>query len=148
MGRTIKFEIRKDGKISNADKKIFTQINNKYNSENIKWSCENFWIDLDAGKYNKYPNTTRSGYIKTLGNEFNTALVYLALIELSEQIEDIEINVEDEGEFLICPVLLKNGKASPYTEPVIKNINLNAMRTLFYDDKYKEQCICPENMSE
>jgi hypothetical protein len=53
MGRTIEFEIRKDGKISTADKKIFTQLNNKYNSENIVWSCANFWIDVEATSYNK-----------------------------------------------------------------------------------------------
>jgi len=53
------------------------------------------------------------GFTKTQGNEFNSLLVYLALIEISLAIPKSTITIHDEGEFLLCNVTLRNGKAVP-----------------------------------
>ena len=43
------------------------------------------------------------GFTKTQGNEFNSLLVYIALIEISKAIPKAKLHLYDEGEFLFCP---------------------------------------------
>src|SRR4030067_1951908 len=50
-------------------------------------------------------------FTKTQGNELNSLLVYTALIEISKRVKDCEIKLGDEGRFLYCDVIIKDGKA-------------------------------------
>jgi hypothetical protein len=52
------------------------------------------------------------GFTKVGGNEWNAALVYAALIEISKRTPAL-IKLSDEGEFLRCDVLIRRGKARP-----------------------------------
>lgn len=62
------------------------------------------------------------GFTKTQGNEFNSLLVYSALIEVSEKIPSCEIELHDEGEFLFCDVIIKQGKVKPKVSEIKENI--------------------------
>ena len=52
------------------------------------------------------------GFTKVGGNEWNAALVYAALLEIS-RLTPAVIKLSDEGEFLLCNLLIKKGKARP-----------------------------------
>jgi hypothetical protein len=52
------------------------------------------------------------GFTKVGGNEYNALLVYAALIEISKRTPAV-ISLHDEGEFLLCDVLIRRGKARP-----------------------------------
>lgn len=59
------------------------------------------------------------GFTKVGGNEWNAALVYAALLEISRRTPAV-IRLADEGEFLLCPVLIKGGKARPDREASLR----------------------------
>ena len=61
------------------------------------------------------------GFTKTQGNEYNSLLVYTALLELSKRLTDTTIHLYDEGEFLVCPLFIKNGLVKPDFEEVNEN---------------------------
>jgi len=63
--------------------------------------------------YNSNPRKESHGFCKVQGNEYNSLLVLLALVEISEAIPKADIRVNDEGEFLLCEIKLRNGKACP-----------------------------------
>lgn len=58
-----------------------------------------------------------SGFCKVGGNEFNASLVYAALLMISSRTSSL-ISLSDEGEFLLVPVLIRGGKAKPWTDRV------------------------------
>jgi hypothetical protein len=71
------------------------------------------------------------GFTKTQGNEFNSLLVYKALIEISKKIPKATIEVSDEGEFLLCPLKIKNGLVLPQIEDLLDSIRHYSMSMLF-----------------
>jgi hypothetical protein len=84
-------------------------LNQEMNASDIKWTCENFWTKLDhITEEDKAFNFT-----KTAGNEWNTHLCVQGIIKLSRIIPEHLIEVCDEGEYLHCPLLIKNGQAKP-----------------------------------
>jgi len=62
------------------------------------------------------------GFTKTQGNEYNSLLVYTALIEVSKRLPDTIVHLSDEGEFLICPVYIANGLVKPDIDDLKKDI--------------------------
>lgn len=80
--------------------------------------------------HNSNPKSEAHGFCKVQGNEFNSLLIYRALIEISKAIPNATINVRDEGEFLLCEVKLQNGKALPDLEKVREGIHWRAAITL------------------
>jgi len=53
-----------------------------------------------------------SGFTKVRDYEEDAALVVKFLIEISTIAPDLDIKVSDEGDYLKCPVVLRNGKMS------------------------------------
>jgi len=70
------------------------------------------------------------GFVKVQGNEFNASLVIMALADISMKLKNVEIEVSDEGEFLICPLKIRNGKAMPLIEDLIDDIKYWSMKML------------------
>jgi len=62
------------------------------------------------------------GFTKIQGNEFNSLLVFKALIEISKRVPTAIIEVYDEGEFLLCPLKLKKGKVLPMVKDLVDGI--------------------------
>jgi hypothetical protein len=52
------------------------------------------------------------GFTKVGGNEWNALLVYSALLKITELTPAL-IKLSDEGEFLLCDVLIRKGKVRP-----------------------------------
>ena len=50
------------------------------------------------------------GFCKTGSNEYNSMLVFLALVEISVRIPRAEICLSDEGEFLLGDLIIQDGK--------------------------------------
>jgi hypothetical protein len=69
-------------------------------------------------------------FVKVQGNEFNAMLVFLACKELSLLVPKMEIDIEDEGEFLLCPIRMCNGKAVPLLERVKENLEYMALKMI------------------
>jgi hypothetical protein len=67
------------------------------------------------------------GFTKVQGNEFNSLLVFKALIEISKRIPKATLRVSDEGEFLLCPLKIKNGLVLPEISDLIENIQYYSM---------------------
>jgi len=66
-------------------------------------------VNLHQGECKHY-----YGFCKVGGNAYNALLVLLALIRISKEVfPDKEISLSDEGEFLKCPIIIKNGLAKP-----------------------------------
>lgn len=63
--------------------------------------------------HDEKPDKRVNGFCKVQGNEYNSLLVYIALIEISIRIPKALIKISDEGEFLLCDIKLKKGKALP-----------------------------------
>lgn len=74
---------------------------------------------------------TLNGFTKTQGNEFNSMLVLQALTDISNALPNVEIRLSDEGEFLLCPLKIKKGKALPLIDDLIENLQSYALRMLF-----------------
>ena len=85
--------------------------------------------------FHSNPNTNKiNGFTKTQGNEFNSLLIYLALIEISTKLPKYTINLSDEGEFLYCDVKIKNGKASPQVNEIKKNVQHWLVKLVDYNE--------------
>jgi hypothetical protein len=69
-------------------------------------------------------------FCKVQGNELNALLVLQATIETSKLIPKAELNLSDEGEFLLCPLKIKNGKAIPMVSDLIDSIKYYAFRMI------------------
>ena len=75
--------------------------------------------------------TNFHGFTKVQGNEFNSLLVFKALVELSKKIPTATIYLSDEGEFLLCPLKIKAGKALPDIEDLLNDMRHYALKMLF-----------------
>lgn len=77
-------------------------------------------------------------FTKVQGNEFNSLLVYSALLEISELCPDVKIRLSDEGEFLYCDsVYIKQGKVLPDLDDIQESIKHWATLVLFSNKKTK-----------
>ena len=80
-----------------------------------------------------YPNAQKfHGFTKTAGNEWNSLLVISYIVAISKLVPRSEISVHDEGEFLILPIKVKNGKARVDTKDILGSIAY----WLRHDDNY------------
>jgi hypothetical protein len=84
--------------------------------------------------HNGMPKKEIHGFTKVQGNELNSLMVYTALLEISQQIPSAEIEVHDEGEFLLCDLKIKNGKTFPMIDNLIKEIQRYAHLMLFSEN--------------
>jgi len=118
MGRCINWEIHSPQTITTDQKRQIEALNEEMNAPDIKWTCENFWMNLDY--------ITEKGkafnFTKTAGNEWNTHLCVQGIIKLSRIIPENLIEVRDEGEYLYCPLFIKNGQAQPDLKTLKENI--------------------------
>jgi hypothetical protein len=73
---------------------------------------------------------TIHGSVKVQGNELNAALTYFALKELTMLIPKAEVKITDGGEFLLCPVRMKQGKAIPVLEDMLEQMQHLAFKML------------------
>jgi hypothetical protein len=71
------------------------------------------------------------GFVKVQGNEFNAAVVFLAIKELTVLIPTLEVRISDEGEFLLCPIRMKQGKAIPLFNEMLESMQDYALKMLF-----------------
>ncbi|MFA5032868.1 MAG: hypothetical protein WC614_07605 [bacterium] len=62
-----------------------------------------------------------SGFCKVGGNELNAAIITGALAEVSKKVS-CSIDLKDEGEYLICPIIMEQGHAMPNQDKIIKDI--------------------------
>lgn len=67
------------------------------------------------------------GFTKVQGNEFNSLLVYKALIEISKRIPKATLTVRDEGGVLFCPLTIKNGLVLPDVAKLVDKIQYYSM---------------------
>jgi hypothetical protein len=77
-----------------------------------------------------------SGFCKTSGNELNAHAVIRFILECSFILKGIEISLEDEGNALYCPLIIKNGKAKPDIESIkscIKHWNSGGYKELLHN---------------
>jgi hypothetical protein len=63
------------------------------------------------------------GFTKTQGNEYNSMLVYLALCAISKKAPNLIIHLSDEGDYLLCPLYIRQGKVMPDFERLEENID-------------------------
>lgn len=75
------------------------------------------WVNL----HEPIGNSVR-GFTKTQGNEFNSAMVLSALLEISQAFPKAEITLSDEGMFLLCDLRIKKGKVLPNLTEMQENI--------------------------
>lgn len=80
---------------------------------------------------NVFSTNEFSGFTKTQGNEFNSLLVFQALLEISKKIPTAIIELSDEGEFLLCPLKIQKGKVLPIISDLINSIEHFSMKMLF-----------------
>lgn len=62
------------------------------------------------------------GFTKVQGNELNALMVLTALVHLSKMAPKLEIELSDEGEFLLCPLKIKEGKAIPKVKELVQDL--------------------------
>lgn len=67
------------------------------------------------------------GFTKVQGNEFNSLLVFKAVMEISKRIPKATLRISDEGEFLLCPLTIKNGLVLPDINDLIESIQYYSM---------------------
>lgn len=70
-------------------------------------------------------------FTKTQGNEFNSLLVLLALVDISKAIPKAEISLYDEGEFLLCNLKIRNGKVLPDIEDMFDSLKHYFSKMMF-----------------
>jgi len=73
---------------------------------------------------------TIRGFTKTQGNEFNSLLVLKALITISKLVSNATIYIYDEGEYLLCPLHIKKGRALPLIEKMKEAMESYALRLI------------------
>lgn len=84
--------------------------------------------------------TELHGFTKVQGNEFNSLLVFKALIEISKRIPKATLRVSDEGEFLLCPLKIKNGLVMPEIDELISDIGHYSMKMML-SPKYENNIL-------
>jgi hypothetical protein len=102
-------------------------------------------------RYHRESNSEVSGFCKVQGNEFNAALVYEALVSLSKKLPKCEIRLSDEGEYLLCAVIIKNGKVKPDLSDSRDNIQGWIVRTALASDQtnfIKDAIKVPDGMDK
>lgn len=134
MGRTLHYSLTKNkGNLNAKEKDAIQTVSQKYNSANYEklWSCESFYLNPYESKT---PTNQLRGFTKTQGNELNSLMVLLALVELSQQVPEIEIHLSDEGEFLLCDLKIRNGKALPILKSLTDDIQRYCHLMLFSEN--------------
>ena len=97
--------------------------------------------------HNGLPKNELRGFVKVQGNELNSLMVLMALIEISQQCPAIEIKLSDEGEFLFCDLKIKNGKAMP----IIDSINSEIQRychLMMFSENYEGNILSKLNKAK
>lgn len=80
-------------------------------------------------EFHENPNSNKiHGFTKVQGNEFNSAIIMTALIELSKRIKTATITLSDEGRFLYCDVRIKNGLVQPILSEARETIDYHCRR--------------------
>lgn len=133
MGRTLHYSLTKpSGNLSAKERQSIQAINQRYNSGNFEklWSCESFFVDDEQPKT---PTYQLRGFAKVQGNELNALMVLLALVELSQRCPKVELHLSDEGEFLLCDLRIRNGKAIPDLRSLSKEIHRYCQLMLLSD---------------
>ena len=111
MGRTLHFDIIKDNdrKFIQSDKDIINTIIKQYNKIDWLWTSENIWImPTQTSAENKV-----QGFVKVYSNELNAFMIYCALVDISNNLHDVHIELYDEGDFLEFPVCIREGGVRP-----------------------------------
>lgn len=93
----------------------------------LEFFAKEEWIFFFSPDYRK----SFHSFSKVQGNEFNALLVYNACKEISLACPDVQIRLEDEGEFLLCPIKMQNGKAIPLISEVKSHLEHLALKMLF-----------------
>ena len=71
------------------------------------------------------------GFVKTQGNEFNSLLVLKALVQISKKLPKVTITLRDEGRFLLCELIIKQGKVLPNIQEKMDDLRNYALKMLF-----------------
>jgi len=81
------------------------------------------------------------GFTKVGGNELNALQVVLALTAASRVVKNALIHINDEGEFLKCPIVIENNKAVPDKTRIAQDIYWLLGAPLFEDgyQQYKDE---------
>ena len=70
---------------------------------------------------------TIRGFVKTQGNELNSLLTVMGLVEVTEKLP-VRVHLEDEGRLLYCPIIIQGGRAIPDLEKAKKDFQRLAAR--------------------
>lgn len=76
-------------------------------------------------------NNSFRGFCKVQGNELNSLFVFKAVVEISKKVPSATLHISDEGEFLLCPLKIKNGKVLPEVDDLIESMEYYALKMLF-----------------
>ena len=116
-----------------------------------KTEIETYKILYNEGMilFSSDPNGNKfHSFCKTQGNELNSMLVYLALIELSVAIPKALITLSDEGRFLYCDVRIKNGKVQPVLSALEESIRHFCQRIVMHNSQPFLKQFNPLNLPE
>ena len=140
MGRTIHITFTKAnlGHFSESDMRIMEAVSEKYNAGDLAhvWTCENFYVSFMEG----LNENSFESFVKVQGNELNSLLIFEACLEISNLIKDCTLKLYDEGEFLLCPLKMKQGKVLPVLSDVMDDIMRFSWRMLS-SQKYRKNIL-------
>jgi hypothetical protein len=137
-------ELMKGMEVKVGYKDIYSPKKKLSRVEAYKLIAKNGWITIDNEDLKEI-----RGFVKVQGNEFNAALTFMAIKELTMLMPNIEARMSDEGEFLLCPIRLKQGKAIPLLNEMKDDMQHYALKMLFSKEftgnildtlEYKEFC--------
>lgn len=107
--------------VYNSEKKVYSRV------AATKMLVKEGWISF----VNENVGGEFYEFVKVQGNEFNAMLVFLACKEISILVPKAEIFIKDEGEFLLCPIRMCNGKAIPVLSEMQEQMQHLALKMLF-----------------
>ncbi len=78
-------------------------------------------IEVRLGGY-RSEGFLMSGFTKARDDEDNARLVINFLLEASRLAPHVRFQVQDEGDYLTCPVIIRDGRMEPDREAIMKHI--------------------------
>lgn len=117
-------------------KKVWSAINKRigiYEKTGIHRldAIKKVWKDGFILLHGEPPKHHVHTFCKVQGNELNALLVLQATIEISRAVPKATFTLNDEGEFLLCKLEIKNGLAVPIVSDLIDDIKHYAFKMLF-----------------
>jgi hypothetical protein len=98
--------------------------------DGLKELLDNGLIEVEKGGY-RGSAFLMSGFTKVREDEYNAGLVIMFLLEASLIAPGIKLRVQDEGDYLRCPVIIQNGTMKPDKEELKSEIE-------YWEEKFEQ----------